>query len=600
MMALLALLPIAAVFLFLVVLRWPASKAMPLAYGVVVVLALWVWGIPFNKVAASTVDGFITAITLLYIIFGAILLLNTLQESGGISAIRAGLSGISPDRRIQAIIIAWLFGSFIEGAAGFGTPAAVAAPLLVGLGFPAMAAVMSALIIQSTPVSFGALGTPILVGVNTGLGNGQLADVTSTLGVTSADWGSYLASLGAKVAFLHAVVGTLVPLFMICLLTKYFGKNKSFKEGLAAWKFALFGAFAMTIPYFIVANTLGPEFPSMFGGLIGLAIVVFGAKKGWFLPKDGVWQFEQKEKWDPIWNGTIEMKDVVHRSGGMTGLKAWAPYVLVGLFLVATRLSFLPIKGWLTGVNLKLENIFGAGVNVAVQPLYLPGTIFIAVVLLTFFIHNMDGSAFKRAWGNSFKTTLLASTALVFAVPMVKVFIGSAKGTAGFESMPIVLAEGVASIAGSFWPIFAPFIGALGAFIAGSNTVSNMMFSYFQFGVGTRIGVDPSWIVALQAIGGAAGNMICVHNVVAASATVGMAGKEGLLIRKTLLPMSYYALFGGSIGYVALYGWGLNAGTLIIAAVVVGTIYIIAKYGSGQTPAGLNSGSGKSIDRNIG
>lgn len=597
MLALLALLPIATVFLFLVVLRWPASKAMPLAYAVVVVLALWVWGIPFNKVAASTVDGFITAITLLYIIFGAILLLNTLQESGGISAIRAGLSGISPDRRIQAIIIAWLFGSFIEGAAGFGTPAAVAAPLLVGLGFPAMAAVMSALIIQSTPVSFGALGTPILVGVNTGLGNGQLADVNAALGVTSAEWSSYLAAVGVKVAFLHAVVGTFVPLFMICLLTKYFGKNKSFKEGLGAWKFAIFGALAMTIPYFIVAVTLGPEFPSMFGGLIGLAIVVFGAKKGWFLPKDGVWQFDEKDNWDPVWNGTIEIKDVVHRSGGMTSLKAWAPYVLVGLFLVATRLTFLPIKGWLTGVSLKLENIFGAGVNVAVQPLYLPGTIFIAVVLLTYFIHNMDGSSFKRAWGNSFKTTILASTALVFAVPMVKVFIGSAQGSAGFQSMPIELAEGVAGIAGSFWPIVAPFIGALGAFIAGSNTVSNMMFSYFQFGVGTRISVDPSWIVALQAIGGAAGNMICVHNVVAASATVGMGGKEGLLIRKTLLPMTYYALFGGSIGYVILYGLGLNIGTLIILAVVVGAIYLIAKYGSGQTPTGFNPG--KSVGKTV-
>ena len=125
------------------------------------------------QVAAASTNGLIVAASLLYIVFGAILLLNTLEESSAIRTIRQAFTNITPDRRIQVIIIAWLFGSFIEGAAGFGTPAAVAVPLLVALGFPAMAAVMSGMIIQSTPVSFGAVGTPILVGVNTGLSADQ-------------------------------------------------------------------------------------------------------------------------------------------------------------------------------------------------------------------------------------------------------------------------------------------------------------------------------------------------------------------------------------------------------------------------------------------
>ena len=169
LLALLAFTPILVVGVLLVVLRWPASRAMPIAYLIVAGLAIGVWEVSGIQVLAASINGLIIAATLIYIIFGAILLLNTLQQSGAMRAIRAGFSDITPDRRIQVIIIAWLFGSFIEGSAGFGTPAAVAVPLMVGLGFPAMAAVVAGMIIQSTPVSFGAMGTPILVGLGTGL-----------------------------------------------------------------------------------------------------------------------------------------------------------------------------------------------------------------------------------------------------------------------------------------------------------------------------------------------------------------------------------------------------------------------------------------------
>ena len=161
-LAVLSLLPIAAVALFLVILRWPASRAMPISYVVCVLLALIVWQVSFTQVIAASTKGLIIAIELMYIIFGAILLLNTLRQSGALETIRNSFRGISPDRRVQVIIVAWLFGTFIEGSAGFGTPAAVAVPLLVGLGFPALAAVVAGMIIQSTPVSFGAVGTPIL------------------------------------------------------------------------------------------------------------------------------------------------------------------------------------------------------------------------------------------------------------------------------------------------------------------------------------------------------------------------------------------------------------------------------------------------------
>src|SRR5690606_26584341 len=220
--------------------------------------------------------------------FGALLLLATLTESGAILTIRSAFTSISPDRRVQAIIIGWLFGSFIEGASGFGTPAAVAAPLMLALGFPAMAAVMVGMIIQSTPVSFGSAGTPILVGVFGGLtGSPAVEEHIATLGMTLPE---YLSHIAVRVAVLHAAAGTLIPLFLACMLTGFFGRRRSFAEGLGVWKFALFAAFAMTIPYVTVAALLGPEFPSLLGGLIGLAVVVFAARRGFLLPEKN-WEF---------------------------------------------------------------------------------------------------------------------------------------------------------------------------------------------------------------------------------------------------------------------------------------------------------------------
>jgi lactate permease len=589
-LAFLSLLPILAVAIFLVGMRMPASKAMPISYVVAVGLALFIWQVPGANVAAASINGLVVAGTLLYIIFGAILLLNTLQESGGLRTIRQGFTDISEDRRIQVIIVAWLFGSFIEGSAGFGTPAAVAVPLMVGLGFPAMAAVVAGMVIQSTPVSFGAVGTPMIVGV----GNGLSADPTIT-----NDFVGLISFIATKVAFLHMVAGTLIPLFVVALMTRYFGKNKSFTEGLKIWKFALFSAFAMTIPYILVANLLGPEFPSMIGGLTGLAIVIFAAKKGFLMPpKEEAWDFEEKSKWDPEWSGKIEIRDVAHKSGSMSMVRAWMPYVLVGVFLVISRLKALPVIEWLQSWNLAAEDIFGSGITASFQPLYSPGTIFILVSLITFFMHGMNGSAYKLAFTQSAKTTVAASTALVFTVPMVQVFLNSGGGAAGYDRMPIELANGVAALAGDFWPIFATFIGGLGAFIAGSNTVSNMMFALFQYDVGSQIGVDPTWIVALQAVGGAAGNMICVHNVVAASAVVGLVGKEGIVIRKTLLPFTYYALLLGGLGYSIVWyaEKGLfNLGSFIVALIAMAAIYIIATNKKRASQITVNTPGGKSL-----
>ena len=579
MLTIVSLLPIITVAVFLVGLRWPASRAMPLSYAVAAVLALFVWQVPGLQVAAATINGLVIAFTLLYIIFGAILLLNTLQESGAIKTIRQGFTDITPDRRVQVIIIAWLFGAFIEGSAGFGTPAAVAVPLLVGLGFPGMAAVTAGMIIQSTPVSFGALGTPILVGVNTGLGQGTNPEIVAFAAEAGyAEWTDFLAYIGLKVAILHAIAGTLIPLILVSFMTRFFGKSRSLAEGLQVWPFAIFAALAMTVPYFAAAYFLGPEFPALMGSMAGLIIVVSAARAGFLIPKpDEAWDFDKKENWPAEWTGSVEVKDVAH-GGSMSLFKAWLPYAVVALLLLSSRLVD-PFRVFLQAWVVSWPEIFGTSITASFQPLYLPGTLFIVASLITMGLHKIPGDRYAKAWGTSLKVSAAASVALVFTVPMVQVFLNSGGGGAGYDQMPIVLADGVAALVGGVWPIFAPFIGGIGAAVAGSNTVSNMMFSLFQFGMGERIGVDPTWIVALQAIGGAAGNMICVHNVVAASAVVGLLGREGSVIRMTVFPFVYYALLPGSVGYLAVSTGLINLGTLIVALIGAGAVYMIMRHG---------------------
>ncbi|RCV56173.1 L-lactate permease [Marinitenerispora sediminis] len=590
LLSLCALAPILVVGVLLVGLRWPAKYAMPVGYLVVVAVAALVWRVDWLVIAASTLQGLILAGGLLYIIFGALLLLATLTKSGAIQTIRATFTGISPDRRVQAVVIGWLFGGFIEGASGFGTPAAVVAPLLLALGFPAMAAVMVGLVIQSTPVSFGAVGTPILVGVAGGLeGSPEVAARAAELGVTVP---GLVDGIGLQTVLLHAVCGSLVPVFLCCMLCGYYGGPGGVAEGLRVWPFALFSAFALTVPSVLYNAFLGVEFTSLLGALTGLLIVVAAARRGFLLPRT-TWDFPPRERWPARWSGGLDpgSEDVAVADDRRMGLlRAWAPYLLVAALLVATRMV-PPLTDALTAVRVGADDIFGTAIGDAVQPLYSPGGVFILVSLATYALHRMSRERIAASWRMAGGQIAGAAVALLFAVPLVRVFINSGAefGDTDLASMPLTLAEGAASMAGGAWPVFAPWIGALGAFVAGSNTVSNLMFALFQFATGERIGVPPETMVAAQAVGGAAGNMVTVHNVVAASAVVGLVGREGDMIRQTLVPLCYYLVLAGAVTYLAVYGAGANLGTLLaiaLAAVLAAVAVLVRRAGRRRADGG--------------
>ena len=556
---LLALLPIVLAGILLIGLQWSAKKAMPAVLAVTAVIAIFVWDMTFTRVSSSVIQGLIITVSVLWIVFGAIFLLNTLKHTGAIAVIRSGFTNVSPDRRVQAIIIAWCFGTFIEGASGFGTPAAIAAPLLVAIGFPALAAVLMGMMIQSTPVSFGAVGTPIVIGVNKGLDS---ATISTQLLQEGMQWEAFIQLITSQVAIIHAIVGTFIPLFMVMMLTRFFGKNKSWSEGLRVLPFAIFAGLAFTIPYALTGVFLGPEFPSLMGGLVSMAIVVTAAKQGFLMPKTS-WDFAPKKEWPRAWLGKLVIDDVKTESQNqgkiISPVIAWMPYLLVALLLVCSRV-FVEFKSLLTDVTLNFSSILGeAGISAGFSPLYLPGGLLLVSAIFAAVIQSKKPSiALGAAFKDSSKTILGAGFVLIFTIPMVRIFINSGVNLSELMSMPVASAELFANIFGSAFPMISATIGALGAFIAGSNTVSNMMFSQFQFEAAMSLQISPSMLIAAQAVGAAAGNMIAIHNVVAASATVGLLGQEGATLRKTILPTLYYVVFTGIIAMLAIYVFGFT------------------------------------------
>lgn len=539
-----AISPVLLVLIFLVILRLPAIKAMPLSWLIHAGLAIFIWRMPLSQVAAASLEGIIIAFSVLWIIFGAIFLLNVLKSSGAIDSIRHFFTNISPDRRVQVILIAWLFGAFLEGVSGFGTPAAICAPLLVALGFPPLAAVVLALISNSFPVTFGSVGTTIFVGLTQGLQQGpDLAPiVTNYLG--NIPLSEYLHIVGVKSALLNWLPGTFLPLLLSAMLTRFWGENKSWKEGLAIWKFALLSGFTFTTFSVLVAVFLGPEFPTLIGSLLALIIMTTLAEKGillpqkpWFFHPSAPAQFElMKEPLKiPTW-------------------KALSPYLIGTIILLLTRLPFLPLKGLLNIPQVGWSNILGTEISTQFAPLYSPGAIFTLTALISVLLLRLRTKELGEAIKNSASSLISSTIALGTAVPLVRIFINSGFNGHFLGSMPIELAASLASIVGQVWPLFAPYVGSLGAFISGSATFSNLMFSLFQFGAAIENKLDPAVINALQTVGAAVGNMICVVNVVAASSVVNLQGSEGRIIRFTILPSLLICLI---VGLLAIFLYSL-------------------------------------------
>lgn len=555
MITILSFLPITFILVAMLGFKMSSRNALSIALLLTISFAFSYWGMSVLDIASYTVFGFLKSIDILIIIFGALLVLNTMQLSGAMQSISNAFDSITPDKRIQLIIIGWGFVCFIEGAAGFGTPAALAGPLLIGIGFPPLAAAGAALMFDSSPVTFGAVGTPIM---------GMKSVLGALVQAENVPLDSFMDYVTGVTAVFHFVGGIVLPPIVLLIVVKLFGANRSFKEALPAIPFAIFGGLSFMIPYEIVGIYVGPELPAVLGGLIALGLMVGAAKVGFLMPKE-TWEFPNKSLWDSSWmpdpgaqaaKNSKKIEAINPEPMGI--LKAWAPYILISIILVLTRVPALGIKPILQGLNVSIPSVFGVeGTKYVLSYAYLPGTIpFILIAIVTYWLHGMRGESIKLSWTKTWGMTSPAIIPLFAGVGMVQLMLHTGNNPSGLPTMLAVMAKFFGDISGQAYFVVAPIVGIIGAFFAGSSTVSNILFSALQFEASSQVGINVVATLALQGVGSAIGNMICINNIVAVCATVGLIGKgENKLLGLNMLPAFLYTVVAIATAYI-LVGLG--------------------------------------------
>ncbi len=489
MAALAALLPILLVLGLMLGRRWAAGPAglagLAAALPVAVLGFGWGGGAAIAGVAAEA--GFAT-LTILWIVFPA-LVLHEMQMAGGATRrLRDGLARLSDDPRLVALLIAWFFALFAEGAAGFGTPVALAAPLLVACGFEPARAVALALVGHAAGVAFGALGTPVLP-------------------LLAARWQDPLA-LATVLALLQAGLGWVLALAV--------HRMAAAEGGVAGPGFALAAAAAFLLPAAAIAHWIGPELPTLGGALAGGLVFALALRRG-----------------RPAAAGE-----------GRALAAAALPYMLLLALVLATRLV-PPLNRALA--DLAFAWSLPGGFAGQVAPLLHPGTLLLAALLATALLRGAGEAPLRAATlraGAKLPAVLLALLAMLLLARLMV-----------HAGLIAALAEAAARLIGPAWPLLAPAAGALGTFVTGSATASNILLAEFQAATAEALGLPVLLLLAAQGIGAAVGNVVCPHNIVAGAATVGLGGREsGAVLRRTLPPaLAYLALAGGAVlGIAAL------------------------------------------------
>ena len=497
----------------------PSYVALPWIAAVVLIIHLLFFATDITVISAKIASAVVDVLTPITVIFGAILFNRFSETSGVTNTLRKWLGNINPNPVAQLMIIGWAFAFMIEGASGFGTPAAIAAPILVGLGFNPIKVAVLALIMNSVPVSFGAVGTP------TWFGFGPL-----NLGEEK------ILEIGSMTAIIHSFAALVIPVIALSFVVTW----KEIRQNII---FIYLSVFACVVPYFLLAQ-VNYEFPSLVGGAIGMFVSIFLANKGVGLAKVE----------NTLDNTTVSTKEVA---------KALLPTGLLIAFLIVTRVQQLPFKAmmnnattWVStqlgslgqfeiseGLIFSLKNIFGTGMNAGYKLLYVPALIpFVVTVLIAIPLFSVSASNVKDIFATSLKQVRNPFIALIGALIMVNLMLVGGDG-----SMVKIIGKSFAEATGEYWTIFASYLGAVGAFFSGSNTVSNLTFGSVQLSTAEITGLSTSLILALQSVGGAMGNMVCINNIVAVNSVLNIQNQEGAIIKKTVVPMMIYGIIAAIV-----------------------------------------------------
>lgn len=514
---LLAALPIVVVLILMIGLKWSAIWAGLAAAALAVVLALTAFGFGTEEgfgqvqgVSGVVVSAAWTAMTVMLIIGPALGIHHLQQRTGATAAIEAGLARITPDPRVAALLIAWFFTLLIEGAAGFGTPVALSAPFLVAAGFKPVTAVVAAMAGNVAAVPFGAVGTPTLA-------QAQIVDYEAV----DLSWAvsPYMVVAGAVLALTVArLLGTLVP------------------TAGPPWRWMAVAYAAFFLPYLLIARFVGPELPSLLGAIVGAGVFIALVRvavrrraRAHVVPSPA-----EEAAEDRVEHAADDVARTEPRP--LSLLAATAPYAILVTLVLLTRLV-PPIKEASQSWTIRWS-LFDGAFGDAIQPFYHPGPLLLVAFL--------GGAWWQRAARAEVTGAFAVATRQVIPVFAALVAMVTVAYTMSESGMTTQLAMAAAG-AGAAWPLLSPFVGALGTFMTGSATSSNILFTDFQDLTATEAGLEPMPLLGAQNAGAAIGNMICPHNIIAAAATVGLAGREGQLLKGTLPPALVTLVIAGGM-----------------------------------------------------
>lgn len=529
MILLTALAPLLSVLFFLVVLRLSTSLSMLLALLLSATLALWYWQMPGVQVLAASAEGVIIALTVLSIMAGALLLLAFVRHTGRLERLRQSFARLSPDPRLQLLWLGWFGVAFLEGIAGFGTPAAIIAPLLLTLGFSAPAAVVLSLLADSAPVGFGALGTPLLIGVAQGASIGDSAT---------------LLAIARQLVQLDLLAAPLLPVMMLVLYCRLFNRQLPLWPALPH---ALVAGFAYSCSAWLWLQWLGPEFVSVLAALTGF-LLSYGFARWRPLPYPADSAASQA--------AASAVQPATPADAALPSLwQALQPYLLLIVLLLLSRLPQLGLQSWLQGYQWTFPTLFGTDISTTVSPLYLPASFFLLVILLLLPQVQQRRQLLLTCWRDCWPKLSGAALTLLCALPLVRLFVHSGVNLAQLPAMPEYLAELAGFYLAEHWLVFSAALGALGSFVAGSATFSNLLFADMQQQLAQQAGLAVPLVLALQMLGANAGNMICLLNLVAAASVVGAQGQERQLLKLTIGPMLLYLLLATLLAVLLTSPW---------------------------------------------
>lgn len=491
MSAILAITPIALILVLMLAAGRSAAVAgvTGAAAAAIIAVAAFGFGAPPGPgiglaFAGVALEGLFLAATILWILLPALAIHELQTARRATDVLRAALERLTDRPLLLGILVGWFFALFLEGAAGFGAPIALAAPILVALGFEPVRAVTIALVGHALGVSFGAVGTPVLA----------QAAIT---GLSAAD-------IARQTGLMHAALGWI----MAGLLVRTAAGPET-RSDAAAWAWAALAAVAFLVPFALFAVAVGPELPTLAGAVVGglafaIALQLRSPNRG--APGAGVGRL----------------------------LTASLPYLVLIALVLVTRLVE-PLRAALEGV--RIDWSLGDGFRGGVAPLYHPGTMLLLGLLIGGGAAGASRQEIGSALARAVRRLVPVTVALVAMLVLSRLMLH-----AGMIEALAVLAAGAA---GPAWPLLAPAVGALGTFVTGSATASNILFSGFQEMTAARLDLPAPTMLAAQGFGAAVGNIICPHNIVAGAATVGLAGREGPILRRTLPAALVYLAAGG-------------------------------------------------------